>query len=231
MYAVKTEKFEGPLDLLLELIENEKLEITEVSLSTITDRYLKEVSSLDPKVYDVAEFLVVAGKLIYLKSKAILPTLATEEEEEEIEDLRARLEEYKKYRDAAREFGNILKKNQRSFSPRKPITKIKSFTPPQGVNLTDLLSIFNRLVKDMPEELKREEIALPSEKITVEEKLADLEVCFKKSKKQRFSHILKSSKTKLEAIVTFLAILEMVKCKKIRFTQGKNFSDIELTWI
>ncbi len=228
MYEIKVEKFEGPLDLLLELIVDEKLDITEVSLSAITDKYLAEVSGLDPKTHDVAEFLVIAARLIYLKSKAILPTIETPEEEAEIEDLKAKLEIYKKYKDAAKEFGNILNKNQRSFPAKTPKKIINTFTAPKGIELKDMWSIFQRLLKDMPEELKREQVELPSEKITVEDKLADLELIFKAKKKHTFSSLLKKSKSKLDAIITFLAILELVKCKKIRVAQTSNFKDIGL---
>lgn len=231
MYEVKVEKFEGPLDLLLELIENEKLDITEISLSKITDVYLNEVSHLDPKVYDVAEFLVVAARLIYLKSKAILPSLATEDEEEEIEDLKAKLEVYKKYKEAAKEFGLILEKNQRSYAAKKPHVQPPSFVPPKGVEMKELWKIFNKLLKDMPQELQREEVSLPSEKVTVEERLVHLAETFKTKKKHKLSSILKNSRTKLEAIVTFLAVLELVKCKQVKVKQESNFEDIDLEWV
>lgn len=228
MYKVKVEKFEGPLDLLLELIENEKLDITEISLAKITDVYLNEVSHLDPRSFDVAEFMVVAARLLYLKSKALLPSLETAEEEAEIEDLKSKLEIYKKYKEAAKEFGNILSKNQRSYPSQKPHLNVATFTPPKGVDLSGLWKTFQKLITDMPEELKREEVELPAEKITVEEKLADLQVVFKKKKVHKFSHIIKTAKTKLEAIVTFLAVLEMVKCQQIKVVQDSNFKDIEL---
>lgn len=228
MYQVKVEKFEGPLDLLLELIEDEQMDITEVSLSSITDKYLAEVGRLDPKTHDVAEFLVVAARLIYLKSKAILPTLETPEEEQEIEDLKTKLEIYKRYKDAAKEFGNILEKNQRSFPAKAPKKIINTFTPPKNIDVKDMWSIFQKLLKDMPEELKREEVDLPSEKITVEEKLIHLESIFKEKKKHKFSTLLRGSGSKLEAIVTFLAILELVKCKRLKVSQNNNFTDIEL---
>jgi segregation and condensation protein A len=229
MYQVKIEKFEGPLNLLLELIEEEKLDITEISLSKITDRYLSEVSNLDPKTYDVTEFLLVAARLLYLKSKALLPTLATEEEEAEVEDLKQKLEVYKKYRDAAKEFGSILEKNLRSFPAKKPQLSLSGFTAPKGVQLPDLWGTFQKLLTDMPEEISREEVSIPSEKITVEEKLADLHKSFGVKKKQKFSHLIKGASSKIDAIVTFLAILEMIKCKKITVTQTKNFDDIEFT--
>ncbi len=231
MLKVTVEKFEGPLDLLLELIEKEKLDITEISLSKVTNQYLKKISNLDQETYDVAEFMVIAGRLIYLKSKALLPTLETEEEEQEIEDLKAKLEIYKKYKEAAQEFSNILQKNQRSFPAKKPQLILSKFTPPKGVELSDMWKVFQNLLTDMPEELKREEVELPSEKITVEEKLVHLEGAFKKKKTHKFSHLIKGSASKLDAIITFLAVLEMIKCKRLKVKQSNNFSDIELVSI
>jgi segregation and condensation protein A len=190
---------------------------------------LAYVSSLDPKVYDVAEFILIAARLIYLKSKALLPSLETEEEEQEIEDLKARLEIYKKYKEAAGEFNNILQKNQRSFPAKKPKINFSGFTPPKGVELPGLWKTFQKLLADMPEEIQREEVRLPSEKITVEEKLAHLAGLFAKKKSHKFSHLLRDSHSKLEAIITFLALLEMVKLKQIKMTQTDNFGDIELT--
>lgn len=231
MYEVKTAKFEGPLDLLLELIEDEKLDITEIALADVTSRYLSEVAKLDPKAYDVAEFLVVASKLIYIKSRAILPTIATPEEEAEIEDLKAKLEIYKKYKDAAKQFGNILEEHKRSYPAKKPQFVLSKFTPPKGVELKNLWNTFQKLLSDMPEELVREEVELPSGKITVEEKITHLESIFAKKKKCKFSHVIKDARSRLEAIITFLAVLELVKMKKIKVIQDSNFKDIELSYI
>jgi segregation and condensation protein A len=90
MLEVKTEKFEGPLDLLLNLIEKEKLDITQISLAKITDSYLKEISEMERSGEEMAEFLVIAAKLLYIKSRELLPGVATEDEEQEIIDLEER---------------------------------------------------------------------------------------------------------------------------------------------
>lgn len=230
MLDVKLEKFEGPLDLLLELIEKEKLDVTEISLSKVTDQYLKKISELDPRIYDVTEFMVIAARLIYLKSRALLPDVGTEEEEQELEDLKERLETYKKYKDAAKEFGNILERNQRSFPAKKPLLSLSKFTPPKGVNLGDLWGIFQNLLDDMPEELAREEVQISSQKITVEEKLTYIHSVFKSKKRHSFKELIESSRSKIEAVVTFLAVLEMIKCKKLKVKQRGNFCDIELEW-
>ncbi len=230
MLDVKLEKFEGPLDLLLELIEKEKLDVTEISLSKVTDQYLKKISELDPRIYDVTEFMVIAARLIYLKSKALLPEIETEEEEQELEELKERLEAYKKYKDAAKEFGNILERNQRSFPAKNPQLSLSRFTPPKGINLGDLWSIFQNLLNDMPEELAREEVQMSSEKITVEEKLAYIHSVFKSKKRHSFKKLIGSSRSKIEAVITFLAVLEMVKCRKLKVKQRENFCDIDLEW-
>jgi segregation and condensation protein A len=231
MYKVQVEKFEGPLDLLLELIEGEKLDITEIALAKITDKYLSEVGRLDPKNYDVAEFMLVASRLLYLKSKALLPSLSSDAEEAEIEDLKTKLEIYRKYKEAAREFGNILSKNQRSYPAHKPQIKRMEFIAPKGIETRELWNVFQKLLRDMPEELKREEVELPSEKITVEDKLSHIENIFKTKKTHKLSAIIRVTRSKIEAIVTFLAVLEMIKLGKLKMTQSTNFSDIELTRI
>lgn len=228
MLDVKVEKFEGPLGLLLELIEKEKLNITEISLSKVTDQYLSRISTLDPKNYDITEFMTIAARLIYLKSKALLPTLETEAEEEEIENLKEKLEIYKKYKDAAKDFSNVLERNQRSYPAKKPKITIPKFTPPHEIKLSELWGIFQSLLKDMPEELSRESVAVPSEKITIESRLAHLHLVFKKNKGISFRRIIRDSGSKIEAIITFLALLEMIKHKKVNAVQSENFKDIKL---
>ncbi len=95
------------LDLLLSLIENQKLDINQLSISTVTDQYLAIIAELDQSSEEIADFLVIASKLLYIKSKALLPTIPSEEEDE-IEDLEKQLVEYKKYKEAAEEFDKIL---------------------------------------------------------------------------------------------------------------------------
>jgi len=114
MQTVITKQFEGPLDLLLNLIEKEKLNICQISLAKITNTYLEEIQKIDASSENLADFLIVASKLLYLKSRAILPVLSPEEEEE-IEDLEAQLKEYKKFKELSNQFSEILGKNQRSF--------------------------------------------------------------------------------------------------------------------
>lgn len=232
MYDVKIKNFEGPLDLLLQLIEGEKLDITQISLAKITDEYINHINELDPKSYDVAEFLVIASKLIYIKSKAILPTFDNEEEEEEIEDLRKKLEEYKKYKEAAKLFHETLETGYRSFQRKNgPKFVLKKFTPPEGIDLGSLLNIFKDVLANIPEEEVAEKEEVFEKKISVEEKIFELKKFFGKKKKISFRDVLKQAKTKHEVVVSFLAVLDLIKQKSIEVKQDKNFGDIIISAI
>lgn len=226
MHQVKTQHFEGPLDLLLQLIEKEKMDITQIALAKITNEYISRIEDLDARSIDVAEFLVIASKLIYLKSKAIIPTIGTAEEEEEIEDLEAKLREYKKYKEAAQLFHKTLESGYRSFQRKNgPKFKIQSFTPPKDIDLQMLMDIFQEILVNVPEEVQEKEEVYEKE-ISVEDKVMELRGFILKKKKFTFKELLKKSKNKHEVIVSFLAILDLIKQKDISVTQDNAFGDI-----
>ncbi len=231
MYSIKTLNFEGPIDLLLQLIEKEELDITEISLAKITDEYLSYILSLkEIKSSELVDFLVVASRLLYLKSKAILPNVFDSEEEEEVATLKQRLEEYKKYREIAEEFDNILKKGERCFKRKETKIEIHTFTPPKDLDINELVKIFKEALMKIPtqDQLKEEKIVI--KRISVEDKIKELKKNLSKnSKKMLFSKILATCKSKLEVIVTFLAILEMIKQKFVQVTQDKIFSDFVIS--
>ncbi|MCL5094302.1 MAG: segregation/condensation protein A [Patescibacteria group bacterium] len=227
MLKVSQEQFEGPLDLLLQLIEAEKLEITKISLAKITDEYINCLSKLDERDYNIAEFLLIASKLIYLKSKVLLPQIANSEEEEEIEDLERRLIEYKKYKEAAQAFNTILEERKRSYR-RQGIfdLDLRNFSPPESVDINMLLEILKNTLSKMPkEEIEKGEKEI-EKAVSVEEKVTELKDYLSKKKKAKFSELLKKVKTKHEIIVSFLAILDLLKQKVISAEQDKHFGDI-----
>jgi len=228
MLDVKTKSFEGPLDLLLNLIEKEKLDICQISLAKITNDYLGEIQKIDASNENLADFLIVASKLLYLKSRAILPVLSTEEEEE-IEDLEAQLKEYKKFKALSNQFSEILDKNQRSFEPGARNSDMNLFLPPTNVDMNCLMGILQNALDRIPKEKKAErKVEL---KVTLEEKLDHLHGLIKKSKKFSFRSVIKDAKTKGEVIITFLALLEMIKRKMVSVEQNKNFADITVKGI
>lgn len=226
MYQVTLDKFEGPLDLLLQLIEKEKLDICQISLAKITDAYVSQISKLNLSGDEMAEFLLIAAKLLYLKSKELLPNAETEEEETEIADLEARLIEYQKYKEAAKKLGEILESGNRSFARKAKNEQTVTFLPPKDLSHTKLFAIFEEVISKLPEEKETE--VIQQVKVSLEERRDIILKKIKTQKKISFKHLLVETKTKTEVIVTFLAILEMIKQKEIKVSQNNNFADFTI---
>jgi segregation and condensation protein A len=229
IYKVKTDRFEGPMELLLELIEKEKLNITELSLANVADEYLAYIRSNDNiNLGHLAEFLSVASKLILIKSRTLLPTLKfTDEEEVEIKDLATQLEQYKKFKEAAQNVGKRFRLRKISYS-RQGFMGVKSvFYPPQSLNAYDLKKNFLKILSEIPiiEKLQEEIVA---EVITLEEKISDLEQTLRQRVESSFSDLVSGAREKIDIIVSFLAVLEMVKQRIVHVEQDKLFSEIKL---
>ncbi|PIP28040.1 MAG: hypothetical protein COX29_03280 [Candidatus Moranbacteria bacterium CG23_combo_of_CG06-09_8_20_14_all_35_22] len=230
MYNVKTEKFEGPMDLLLELIQKEKLEITQLSLSRVASEYLdyiKDNQSIN--LEHLADFLSVASRLILIKSRALLLMLKfSEEEEEEIQDLTHQLEEYKKFKEASIKLGKIAQSGKICYS-REGFTDVKAvFYPPEDFNIYDFKKHFLAILSEIPilEKLSNE---IVSEVVTLEEKINDLEIFLREKIQSSFADLVEKSTDKVEVIVSFLAMLEMIKQRLIEVEQTNLFEDIKLS--
>jgi len=228
-YKDQKKIFEGPLDLLLELIEKEKLDVTEVSLARVADQflnYLKKSKEISPE--NLADFLLVAGKLILIKSKAILPMLELEkEEEEDIEELKARLKEYQKFKEISKEIIKLESGNKMFFS-RQSYSGVKTvFCPPENISISDLKNIFDGIINRMPkfESLPRETI---KEIISMKDKIEDLKRSLSQRMKMTFKDATVNAKTKVEIIVTFLAMLELVRKNVIVTEQVDMFGEIKI---
>lgn len=229
MYTVKLEKFEGPLDLLLQLIEKEKLDICEISLAHITSQfldYLKQIQKTNP-VY-LADFLIIAATLILIKSRALLPYLTlTNEEQENVEDLKNKLINYQKLKEAVDILKSAIKNNNISFSQEFYWETKIAFYPPSNLNLKDLYLSAKKLVSEYPleERLKKKQI---KKIILLEQKINDLRFQIEKFLKLNLSDLIKNKKSKLEIILTFLAILQLTKESFIFVKQRYLFSEIEI---
>lgn len=227
MYTVETEKFEGPLDLLLQLTEKEKLDICEISLAKITDSYLDYLKKMEGSGEEMADFLVIAAKLLYIKSKQLLPGIESEEEETEIADLEERLLEYQKMKAAAKELENILAEGNRAYRRRAKSDVPINFLPPQDLDATRLFAIFEEVLTRINTE-DTEEKVIKTEKVTIEQRREEVRNIIKKQRKASFREILSRIKTKTGVILTFLAVLEMIKQKEIKVSQDKNFADFTI---
>ncbi len=243
MFQIKTENFNGPLDLLLQLIEQEKLDITQVNLAKVADQYLNYVKKITEDEIDSAasiahnkaegavEFLVIASQLLLIKSKILLPEmqLIEEEEEEDIIDLEARLREYKRFKEVASKLAEIATKKERGFErkARENFSQYSLFKPPEQISPDNLKQIFEDILKRMPKEEKTSEKLL-EKTITLEEKMEQITNSLKQQQELTFTQILENSKSRLELVVTFLSILELIKQQIVRVTQTKLFEPIKI---
>ncbi len=228
-YHFKLEKFEGPLDLLLELIEKEELRITELSLAKVADQYLEYIKNNDDiHLESLSDFLSVASKLILIKSRALLPVLKfTDEEEEDIQDLARQLEEYKKFKEVSLRLGKMAACGRIAYAREGYAGVTAFFYPPENINVFDLRKNFQEVLAEIPiiERLEEEYVR---EIMTLEQKINDLQNMLRKKVETCFSEVVSCAKDKVEVIISFLAMLEMVKQRVIEVEQGELFQEIKM---
>lgn len=233
--VIKLEKFEGPLALLLQLIEQEELDITQISLARVADQYIgyiRAATDIDPE--EMADFLVVAARLLLIKSKALLPYLFPEEEAE-IKDLENQLKMYKEFLEAAKKVQKILGKKRfmfaRPFSRKALFFADKFFSPPKKLKSDDLAMVFRDIIgrlKPLAQDLAEERL---ERKINIEEKIYAIQQSLLSRLKVGFNKILAEAKSKTEVIVSFLAMLELIKRHEVFVEQGELFGEIEINKI
>ncbi len=227
---VQLEIFEGPLDLLLHLIKRNEVSITDIPIATITEQYLATLEVMQTFNLDVAgEFLVMAATLIHIKSRMLLPMADDEEDEEEGTDPRQelvrRLLEYQRYKDVADQLERreLLTRDVfvRSAAPAEEI-------PAPGfreVSVFELLTALKRVLDRLPKDAFHEVML---EKITVREKMTLLLDHLRTQGKILFESLFAEVTTRMEVIVTFLAMLELVKVRAIRIFQEEASGPIQI---
>lgn len=229
-FAVQVEQFEGPLDLLLQLVESSEVAITELSLIAVVDPFIKHVEANRGTIAteELADFLVIASKLVYLKSKALLPDLG-DAELEEGPDLASQLRTYKQFVDVAKKLAMLVKDGRLSFT-RNKVTVWKrevSFQPPADMTKGTLHDLFDRVLRRL-----QPVVDLPQASIervfTIEEKMSSLHERIRAAVKVSFHRFLAESGSKKEMIVSFLALLELVKQRSVVVQQGNLFDEIHL---
>ena len=228
-YNVKTHIFEGPLDTLLSLIEKRKLFISDISLAQVADDYISYVRSLsDFPLADSAHFVLIASTLVLIKSKSLLPNLSlTEEEQSNIDDLEDRLKQYQKYKALSLHLKERFGINVEYLRlPSKE--KIVVFTPDKNTSVARISEVIKSVIVGMP---KKEFVpkAVVQKVISLEEMMDSLADRITKSMKMSFRDFAGVGKVeKVNVIVSFLAMLELVKQGIIQVRQDKDFHDIEI---
>lgn len=230
-YKIELEIFEGPIDLLLYLIRKNEVDIYDIPIEKITAQYLHYLELMKMLNLDIAgEYLVMAATLIYIKSKMLLPPeeRITEEGEELEEDPRAdlvrQLLEYKRFKELAQFL------HQRETEIGKSYTRgvSKETLPKEELNLGeisifDLISAFNQALERLESQTIK---TIPEESFTVEERMQYLLEILAEKGRLNLTQIFSRMTTRVEIVVTFLALLELVKDGKIRFTQESPFEDV-----
>ena len=234
MLAVTTPIFEGPLDLLLHLIEREDLDITKVSLIQVTDQYiaaLRAQESLDLRA--LADFVAVGARLLLLKSRALLPRNSDELVEDDLEveaiatDLTAQLEEYRAYKNAASYLRQLEDAGHQSYARLAAPPEEWLPTGLEKVTLKKLMSALAKALERLPpapepERLQRQMVNIAVRRTNL---LGDV----RRYGRVSFTRLIEDCKTRLEAIITFLAILDLLKTEDLRAEQDTSFGEIVLT--
>jgi segregation and condensation protein A len=229
MFNVKTQSFEGPLDLLLDLIEKKKFFINDISLASVTDEFIEHIKQFDSlPMGESAHFILIASTLLLIKSKSLLPGLdLTDEEKGDIHNLEIRLKIYQRIKDASKHvnklFGNLIifpKSQSRTINP--------VFTPDQSFTLEKALFSIKDLINRLP---KKENIPQTTVKkvISLEEMIGTLTTRITKHLRLSFREFTKEHKSnRVEVIVSFLAMLELVKRGIVYISQESIFGDIQI---
>ncbi|HCJ52228.1 MAG: hypothetical protein A2898_00375 [Candidatus Kerfeldbacteria bacterium RIFCSPLOWO2_01_FULL_48_11] len=226
MHKVKLQQFEGPLDLLLQLIEQKELDISQVALADVTEQYIKYLQQVEQALpEELADFLVVAAKLLLIKSRILLPSL---EVEEEGSDLEQQLRMYREYYEASKGLHAMILKRRFLFARDKPAIVIEPvFNPPKGMTSMRLKELFLNVLAEI-----EPIISMPRQvyhrTISIEEKINSLREKIQQQATMNFQKLFTNSKDKTEIIVTFLALLELVKQRIVVVVQKDIFSDIEI---
>lgn len=227
-FSFKTNVFEGPLELLIELVEKRKLLINDISLAEVTDEYIRQVSLMQERsLPHTAQFVQLAATLLLIKSKSLLPVLElTKEEEATIDDLEERLKHYQVYRDAGMYLSSIWGK-QRLYAPRFVAPKTAVFVPDLWCTQDALHEAMGNVLQNLPKKEIKLKIQV-KQTITLEEMMINLQKRIERQIKTRFSDIRAEAPEHKTVIVGFLAILELVKQGNVLVTQLTRYADIEI---
>lgn len=228
-YLVQLDVFEGPLDLLLHLIEKQELDITKVSLAAVTDQYLEYISHIERiSAENLADFLVVAAKLLLIKSRALLPGAPREEAEEEEdlgEELAQQLREYKRFKELAGLLREREQEGLRAYVRIAPLPELEKKLEPTAVSLDDLIAAVRAAISAQPEPSAVNNVVAPFT-ISIADKIQDIERLVSRRGSFSFQRLLRRATSRAEIIVTFLALLELIKAARVRVQQKQLFGEI-----
>ncbi len=218
---IKQEAFSGPLGLLLELLEKHELEIKDVNIAQVADEYLARMEAQSPPTQEMADFLVIASRLIYLKSRELLPFLRIDDEEEKVDDLEGQLRLYRLFIDAANNLEAQFLNTKKSYL--RPYTKSiveadGGFYPADNITIINLHQSFRSLLKRLEPFLALQEVSMQRVK-SIEERLDELKSALTTRAKMSFRDIVVGATSRVEVVVSFLALLELMRRQIVKVKQ------------
>jgi len=231
-YKVKLEVFEGPLDLLLYLIKQDEIDIYDISLERITGQYLEYLQAFKELNIELAgEFIVMAANLIYLKSRSLLPIDQQPPEEDAEEDdprwdLIRQLIEYKKFKEAAAELRLRALEQEQIFVRESSSVLLQEPLRLEEIGIFQLINAFQTVIKRI--EARQDVQEIFAERFSVSEKIDIILQRVANGVRLRFSDLFGAAVSRVEVVVTFLALLELIRLKQVRALQKNIFEEIEI---
>ncbi|MCA9922379.1 MAG: segregation/condensation protein A [Anaerolineales bacterium] len=231
-YQIDLPAFSGPLDLLLHLIERQELDITAISLAHVTDQYLLQIEQLkEDRMEQLIDFLVVAARLVLIKSRALLPqtpvVIEGEEEEDPAEALIRQLRQYKLFKQAAKWFEQREEQGLRTYLRVAPPPKMEGRLDLSGVSVETLLTAVQSALARVDSREGSVAIVQPR-RITIEGQINKLRYRVKNGRSLTFRNLLSADATRVEISISLLAVLELIKRREITAVQPEMFGPIEL---
>jgi segregation and condensation protein A len=229
-YQVKTEVYEGPLDLLLQLIERAELDITRLALAQVTDQYLERLHGLnDYTTEEVSAFLVIATRLLQIKSEALLPRPPSREpgEEDPGEALAQQLIAYKRYRLIAEQLAKREAAGLRTYLRLASPSKVESVFDISDLGLEDLVSAARSILNKSDMRTSLDNI-VTAPKVTIRDKIKIIARILRSGGRASFRALLGGKRSRLDIVVTFLAVLELIKRQCVQAHQVGLFDEIEV---
>jgi segregation and condensation protein A len=230
-YTVSTPVYEGPLDLLLQLIERAELDVTAIALATVTDQYLTYIRALQERARadEISAFLVIAAKLIQIKSEALLPRPPVREagEEDPAEALARQLRIYKRFKEIANFLEERETRGLHTYLRLAPPPKVEGRLDLSDITLADLMDAAQGIFMNEKEKQSLGSV-ISAPKVTIREKIAYIADTLGRDRSSNFRRLLGPATSRLEIVVTFLALLELVKRYRVAAHQDMLFGDIEI---
>lgn len=227
-YTLRSAAYEGPFELVLDLVEKKKLLVNELSLAEVTDDFIQQVRGrAEFPMEDATNFIAVAATLLLIKSKSLIPELElTQEEEESMDELQRRLALYEKAREAARELSRLFGRSvmvEAGIREPEPM-----FAPSKDMTIASLSAALHEALTALEKEEKKPEVRVKPT-VTIEEMMDSLMKRVQGALTLSFKQFSGEAKEKVEVIVSFLALLELVKQGSVMAEQQSRFGDIDIT--